>query len=495
MKKASLLLFSLFAFSLTFAQPTPNSTVSTGTQPNFAVAPQFKAAGDSCGAYFNNYIGLQKASSVNLEFIRTGDAIDDIPFGGLAVRYNTPQAMEIGGIEFYAYDTSSAVDSIMAIAILHDWDDVNDSLGVELARDTVYVTHQAYNVNLSTIAVQAYFDNPVTVADSYILLIENPTNDSLAMIVSNPSNFDGNGEGLMHHYYNNPNYPTYIGSYHTLSWGAGFDYDPIISPLVDFQLQNGFTILDDEICPNVVSAGCVNYTQMPVFTDPHYSYYSSNPQQNIKWTWGDGLQNTQLFNACHTYTTPGTFDITLTDTLSRFLYLDTKCGFERTLPIYVLDSASADFSWVNNDTWVSFTNASTNADSVLWDFGDSTYSTVWDAFHAYDSVATYDVVLIAYGECGNDTVTYPVTVDNLNIQDYDFDFSFYPNPANNNVNVKGLIEGTRVEIVNILGESVQNEISTGTTMILSTGNLSNGTYFVRVSTDYGQVTKKLMIRH
>jgi PKD repeat protein len=498
MKNACLLLLSLLIMGYASAQSTPYLPNNKNATPDFTVAPQFKAPGDSCGAYFNNYIGLSKLSLVNVLYLRTGNAnFGETDFyGGVAQRFNAPQPMEISGVEFYAYDTSAAVDSVMAIAILHDWDDVNDSLGVELARDTVYVTAQEFDFILPNISVQAYFDNPVTVSDSYMILIENPTDDSIGIAVSSPANFDGAGEGLMHYYYNNPNFPSFIGSYENLSnFGAAWDFDAVLLPLVDFELQNGFTILDDQICPNVVSAGCVDYTQQAVFSDPHYSFYASTPEENITWLWGDGLQNTQLYNACHTYDMVGTYDIALRDTLRRFDFSNPLCGFERTNPIYVLDSATADFTWVNNDTWVSFTNNSTNADSVLWDFGDSTFSTTWDAFHAYDSVATYDVTLIAFGECGNDTVTISVTVDNLGIEDYDFNFSMYPNPSDNNVNVSGLVEGTKVEILNILGATVLTEVANGTTQILPTSNLSNGTYFVRVSTDYGQVTKKLMVRH
>ncbi|MEZ4922778.1 MAG: T9SS type A sorting domain-containing protein [Crocinitomicaceae bacterium] len=474
---------------------SPQPPMSFDATPNYSNPNQYRAPGDSCGAYFNNYIGLSKTSVVNIELLRSGSASDYFWYGGMAQRFHAPQPIQVSGAEFYAYETDSTADSIMVIVYLFDYNQLIDSLGTELARDTVYVKHTAYSTVLPFISNQAYFNSPVTVTDDYIILVENKTDDSLNIIVSSPANNDGNGEKVGYYYYNNPDWPIYTGSYLTYDFGAGWDFDAIISPRVKFELQDGFTITDDQICPNVVSAGCVNYNQMPVFSSPHYSYHNANPQQKITWLWGDGFQNTQLYNACHTYTGIGTYDITLKDTLRRFLAGNLYCGFEKTQPIYVMDGANADFTWLNNNTWITFTNTSTNADSVLWDFGDSTYSTVWDAFHIYDSVATYDVTLIAYGECGNDTTVISVTTDDVGIEDYDFNFSFYPNPANNNVMITGLVEGSQIELVNILGETVQRNISTGTSISLSTYDLSNGTYFVRVSTDYGQVTKKLMIRH
>ena len=494
MKKIYLALISLLAFGFVNAQtPTGQLHTSGGSQPIFNVPGQlqYKAPGDSCGAYFNNYIGLKKTSAVYVEYMRE-DTTNNAFFNGYTVRFHANQPIEISGVEFYAYDTSSAVDSIMVIAKLNDYDEVNDTLGTEFARDTVYVKHDHFDIVLPNMAVQAYFDTPIIVTHDYMLSITNPSEDSLGMIIS--TNGDGQGESLTYQYFQNVNYPSYDGIINQYTQ-YGWDFDGLVSPRVNFQIQNGFAITDDQICPNVVSAGCVDYTQMPVFTDPHYNYYSTTPEHYIKWQWGDGLQNTQLLNACHTYTSVGTYDIILQDTLRRFLYGNYKCGFERSLPIYVLDSATADFTWVNNDTWVSFTNNSTLADSVLWDFGDSTYSTVWDAFHAYDSVGTYDVMLVAYGKCGNDTTTISVTVDNLGIEDYNFNFKMYPNPANNNVTVTGLVEGIRIEVLNIVGETILKDYATSNNLVLPTDNLSNGTYFVRVSTDYGQVSKKLMIRH
>lgn len=72
---------------------------------------------------------------------------------------------------------------------------------------------------------------------------------------------------------------------------------------------------------------------------------------------------------------------------------------------------AADFSFEKNDFTVSFTNASNNATSYTWDFGDGNSSTDENPTHTYAAEGTYEVVLVASDDNGNsDTKTSSVTV-------------------------------------------------------------------------------------
>lgn len=58
-----------------------------------------------------------------------------------------------------------------------------------------------------------------------------------------------------------------------------------------------------------------------------------------------------------------------------------------------------------------FSSNTTGADSLLWNFGDSTYSTLPNPSHTYDSAGTYVVSLIASNDCGNsDTIIKTISV-------------------------------------------------------------------------------------
>lgn len=58
----------------------------------------------------------------------------------------------------------------------------------------------------------------------------------------------------------------------------------------------------------------------------------------------------------------------------------------------------------NNNLTLVFTNASTNYDSLRWDFGDGNTSTLVSPSHTYADNGLYDVCLTAYGECADITV-------------------------------------------------------------------------------------------
>jgi PKD repeat protein len=68
------------------------------------------------------------------------------------------------------------------------------------------------------------------------------------------------------------------------------------------------------------------------------------------------------------------------------------------LPVNVTVSAvSADFSFVNNNGTVSFTDLSTNATGWSWDFGDGNTSTDQNPVHTYSPIGNYTVTLTVNG--------------------------------------------------------------------------------------------------
>ncbi|MBD3638668.1 MAG: T9SS type A sorting domain-containing protein [Crocinitomicaceae bacterium] len=477
------------------AQLTYPDATATGLEPVMTL--QNKAPGDSCGAYINDYVGLNKTSLLYYEDIRIGTAAAANTYNGRAQRFHAPVPIEVSGITFYAFETNPTVDSVIAITHLYDYEPVGDTVGALLAVDTVWVTHQNYTIVLPNVRVNSVFDTPVTVTDDYMVAIFTPDDDSLKLMVSDFAGGDGNGEAVSYLFYGNPNYSSFIGWYNGYNtFGPTYDGDYLISPVVNYDLNDGFLLSDDTICPDVVSAACVSYSQSAIYSNHHYNAYSSTPTNHILWLWGDGFQNTNLTTACHTYTTSGDFDITLNDTLARHNFASPVCVGQVTTPIHVKFEPVADFTFVQTASTVDFTNTSSYADSIWWDFGDTTAGTSMDnPTHQYDSIATYDVWLYVYNECGIDSIMYQVTTDDVGVENNEFDFKMYPNPANTSVSISGLNGPATVELINILGQPVMREQSTGSVVTIPTSAFSNGSYFVRVTTANGQITKKLVIRH
>jgi len=73
-------------------------------------------------------------------------------------------------------------------------------------------------------------------------------------------------------------------------------------------------------------------------------------------------------------------------------------------------AVAAAYTESTNATTVSFTDASANANSWMWDFGDGNTSTLQNPSHTYAADGTYTVCLIAAGSCGADTLCTTVTV-------------------------------------------------------------------------------------
>lgn len=457
---------------------------------------QTKALGDSCGFYFNNYIGLGKTSSAFYEPMRRGNAVETNHYNGRAQRFTTNQPIEVGGVEFYAFKQNTAMDSIMVITSLHQYDVAADSVGVELTRDTVYVSHTAFTPILPNISVKSYFPTPITMTTDYIVAIHTPTDDSLMIITNSFPASDGAGENLAHIRYDNPSLPVWTGWYASFS-DFTWNYDYLINPYVKFDLHDEFTILNDSICPGAVGAGCVNYSQMGNFSNYHYAGpNSATPNNNIVWLWGDGFQNTAITSACHTYANPGSYAINLLDTLYRWDYFSPTCVVNVSKTIYVESDVTPNFSWTSAGLTADFTNTSSNSDSVWWDFGDLTPGTDLDnPSHIYAGVGTYDVWLHAYNDCFEDSIMIQVTVDDVGIDTKEAEITIYPNPADQKVVINGLTGGSEVVIINVIGQPVRRLNSNGTQMEINVADLPTGSYFVRISNGDSQLTKKLIVRH
>ena len=68
---------------------------------------------------------------------------------------------------------------------------------------------------------------------------------------------------------------------------------------------------------------------------------------------------------------------------------------------------------------VEFTDSSTEADSVLWNFGDGNTSTERNPIHNYSSNGTFVVTLTAYNQFGEDSTTQTVVVSGIGVDSYE----------------------------------------------------------------------------
>jgi hypothetical protein len=74
------------------------------------------------------------------------------------------------------------------------------------------------------------------------------------------------------------------------------------------------------------------------------------------------------------------------------------------------------------------------------------------------------------------------------------EIAVYPNPVTDHMNIVSGVEMTQVEIFNQLGQVVYSQVVKDTNFNLNTANFNAGVYFVRITTDQGISTKKIMIK-
>lgn len=69
----------------------------------------------------------------------------------------------------------------------------------------------------------------------------------------------------------------------------------------------------------------------------------------------------------------------------------------------------------------------------------------------------------------------------------------YPNPASNYINVNASSNISNVEIYTISGQKVGDFTANGTQTVISTSNLSNGMYLMRINTENGVINNKFSV--
>jgi|GEM_PF-1273713 len=170
-------------------------------------------------------------------------------------------------------------------------------------------------------------------------------------------------------------------------------------------------------CPPVTASFTTNvssgYAPLSVlFTD---TSSGSEPVTSWEWNFGDGTVNSTVKNPIHTYSSVGTYPVTLTAINS--------CGnhVSVTATITVTDCPPVTASFTTNVSSgfaplsVKFTDSSSSSDPITtwnWSFGDgSLNSTLQHPVHTYTTGSTYPVILTVSNSCGNrESATSTITV-------------------------------------------------------------------------------------
>jgi PKD repeat protein/subtilisin family serine protease len=209
------------------------------------------------------------------------------------------------------------------------------------------------------------------------------------------------------------------------------------------------------------------------------------------WDFGDGLTST-LASPTHTYTTYGTYIVTLTVRNLNGTDIATDV-VDILLPAPVASFVSSTPDFIGETTH--FTNTTTGtATAYQWDFGDrSPWSTTTHPTHTYTAVGTYTVALTATNMTGSSVATHTVVIAPLAcVPASDADFSFTPLTATLETLLGALVTftGTATGTVPLVFTWDFGDNTTGAGATLTHLYMSMGMYTVTLTVNNlcGQVT-------
>jgi len=132
---------------------------------------------------------------------------------------------------------------------------------------------------------------------------------------------------------------------------------------------------------------------------------STGSPTSWSWSFGDGGTST-LQNPSYTYTTNGTYAVTLTATNAAGSNADTQAGYITVGGAGPVAGFSASPTSGTAPLVVTFTDTSTGSPTAwTWDFGDGTTGSDENPTHTYNSAGTYSVSLVASNTAGSNTDT------------------------------------------------------------------------------------------
>ena len=166
-----------------------------------------------------------------------------------------------------------------------------------------------------------------------------------------------------------------------------------------------------------------------------------------------------------------------------------------TKSVYVRQNPGANFNYTDDGSAITFDNTSTNAASYLWSFGDTQTSTEENPVHSYALGGTYVVTLTATNDCSSSskvrTVDATVGTDDTSTSN---GIGVQPNPNNGQfilVTPHGIAQ--KALLVAADGRTVRTFTITQSHQSLDAADLPSGSYTLRVVTDKGIVSRRIII--
>lgn len=195
------------------------------------------------------------------------------------------------------------------------------------------------------------------------------------------------------------------------------------------------------------------------------------------YMWSNG-QNTAVATALGA----GVFAVTATDA--------NGCVANASVTVVAPSAVTATVASTTDATCATCTDGSialsaaggTGSHTYLWSNGQTTSTATGLAAGSYTFTVSDLNGCVATGSA---SISFQVAVNKTLANS----INIYPNPTTQFVNVAGLVEGTRLALVNALGQIIWSVETNNTTIQLDLSNIAPSVYYLQISTPQGVVTK------
>jgi PKD repeat protein len=379
-----------------------------------------------------------------------------------------------------------SISLVMSVFSLVNYDtDYPNAPGVMIATDTVTV----YDVGFAEQSL--YFSTPVTVSDSFVLVL-----GLNAFDIPDPLpyyGFNGYGDGLAEKLA----WANYLGTWYNCytDWFSvgGWDSDMMLSPIfeesysADYITDMNTVCLGNPILFTNTSSIIVNtmFNTAPTSNDLELNdlFFSVPFDTNYTQTYINGGVHTTTFEKTH------------------FGY-NGNCIDNSSIIVTVLDTAISNFNYsTGGGGSYQFTDMSTSANTYYWDFGDGDTSSAQSPMHTYLTSNNYNVCLTVTDSNGCNvntscqTVSFVTAIESASLNKEEV--KIYPIPANKhfNVEVSSTYKNGSIIITDVVGKTVENiEINNQESVKILTQDINSGVYFLSIENNGQKVyTKRILI--
>jgi PKD repeat protein/glucose/arabinose dehydrogenase len=234
---------------------------------------------------------------------------------------------------------------------------------------------------------------------------------------------------------------------------------------------------------------------------------------SYEWDFKDGTTATET-NPTHTFTTAGTYDVTLTVTDDQGLTNVASVTIEVTEPINTNEAPVAIIQATpvtgTAPLGVAFTGSVSTDDAGVvlysWDFGDGTGSSEADPSYVYENAGSYQVTLTVEDAEGlSDTESITIEVNGSSSSETSIAVLIAPNPASEIASISLVEMPENVIVTNIhlsdssgryLGTFDPQEVFAGGAYQIPVGTLRNELYYVTLEFNNGDpIVLRLLVRN